>query len=190
MRASTNVTRWAVVSVFFVAVLSRGVWATGTYDGGDGSAGDPFRINTAGQMDEIGQHSEDWASYFILTADIDLSGYTGTDFHIIGNTSTNFTGEFDGNGLTISNFSYTSTGASGYNYKGIFGVVGSAGEIKDLGLVNASVTGETKIGGMGDCPTCKRGGQISSFLHCATQVSGTPQQPPIAHKSSVSCRKY
>ena len=48
-------------------------------------------------MDEIGQHSEDWGLHFILTADISLSGYSGTAFHIIGDDVTNFTGVFDGN---------------------------------------------------------------------------------------------
>ena len=60
-------------------------------------------------MNEIGANPGDWGSYFLLTADIDLGAYTGTSFNIIGiNYDYPFTGVFDGNGHTISNFTYDS----------------------------------------------------------------------------------
>ena len=131
-----------------LAVLSANAFATGTYDAGDGSAGDPFQINTPAQMDEIGQHSEDWASHFILTANIDLSAYTGTAFHIIGTDYDNpFTGAFDGNGHIVSNFTYTSTGT---DYIALFADVGTDGEIKNLGMVDVNVDAGTGyyVGGL------------------------------------------
>lgn len=60
-------------------------------------------------MNEIGANSDDWDKYFILMADINLSGYTGTQFNIIGNVGNNttkFTGSFDGNDHTISNLGH------------------------------------------------------------------------------------
>ncbi len=39
--------------------LTDNAFATGTYDDGDGSAGDPFQINTPAQMDEIGRNACD-----------------------------------------------------------------------------------------------------------------------------------
>ena len=57
-------------------------------------------------MNTIGAEPNDWDKHFQLMADIDLSGYAGTDFNIIGGR---FTGVFDGNGHTISNFSYTTS---------------------------------------------------------------------------------
>ena len=149
-----------------LAVLSANTFATGTYDGGDGSQGNPFQINTPAQMDEIGQHPEDWDKCFILTADIDLSGYTGTAFHIIGTDYDNpFTGVFDGNDHTISNFTYSSTGVS---FIGLFGYVGS-GEIKNLGLQNVNVDGGTgwNVGGLvglneyGTVSNCYATGNVS-----------------------------
>ena len=143
-----------VLVAFAILLLPSAVWATGTYDDGDGTAGDPFQINTPAQMDEIGQHSEDWGSYFILTADIVLSGYTGTAFHIIGNSTTAFRGVFDGNGHTISNFTYNSTGTDRI---GLFGYVyGLNAEIKNLGLIEANVDAGTGlmvgslVGGLND----------------------------------------
>ncbi len=168
MSHSTNLKRWVVMAIFLLtlAVLSANTFATGTYDDGDGSQGNPFQINTPAQMDEIGQHPEDWDKCFILTADIDLSGYTGTAFHIIGTDYDNpFTGVFDGNDHTISNFTYSSTGVS---FIGLFGYVGS-GEIKNLGLQNVNVDGGTgwNVGGLvglneyGTVSNCYAAGTVS-----------------------------
>jgi hypothetical protein len=114
--------------------------------------GDPYQIWTAADMQAIGGNSAYWGAKFELMADIDLSGYTGTSFNIIGNSTTKFTGVFDGNGHTISNFTYTSTGTS---YIGVFGYVtavdgGRPGEIRDLGLINPNVDAGTgdKVGSL------------------------------------------
>ncbi len=116
--------------------------------GGAGTEPAPFIISTAAEMNDIGNNPNDWDDYFILTADIDLSAYTGTQFNIIGNSSTNFSGVFDGNGHTISNFTYSSTGT---DYIGLFGVVdGETMEIKDLGLIDCDVNAGTgnKVGAL------------------------------------------
>lgn len=86
------------------------------YSGGTGEPNDPYQIVTAEQMNAIGTESNDWDKNFILTADIDLAQYTGTQFNIIKS----FTGTFDGNGHTLLNFTYTSTNK---NYVGIFGSI-------------------------------------------------------------------
>jgi predicted outer membrane repeat protein len=164
--------RW-LISVVLLAALSVSVWATGTYDDGDGSAGNPFQINTPAQMDEIGQHPEDWASCFILTADIDLSGYTGTDFHIIGNSTTDFNGVFDGNDHTISNFAYTTTGT---DYIGLFGYVGTGAEIKNLGMTSVNINvgvGSDLVGGLvgvnsyGTVSKCYVKGTLTGGNYCS-----------------------
>ena len=81
------------------------------YGGGAGEPNDPYLIYDANQMNAIGANSNDWDKCFKLCADIDLSGFTGTSFNIIGIDDDNpFSGVFDGNDHTISNFSYTSTG--------------------------------------------------------------------------------
>jgi hypothetical protein len=111
--------------------------AQAKYGGGTGEPNDPYLIYTAEQMNEIGLwvNWDDWYKCFKLMADIDLGGYTGEEFNIIG-TDWNrpFTGVFDGNGHTISNFTYSSTEEDKI---GLFGCV--LGKIKDLGLINAEV---------------------------------------------------
>jgi hypothetical protein len=107
------------------------------YGGGTGTPEDPYLIYTPSQMNAIGANPNDWHSHFKLMADIDLSAYTGTSFNIIGNSSTYFTGVFDGNGHTISNFTYNSTGT---DYIGLFGYVSEPNaDIRDLGLLDPNV---------------------------------------------------
>ena len=116
------------------------------YGGGSGTAGDPYLIYTAEQMNAIGAEPNDWDMHFKLMANIDLSEYTGDEFNIIGECyyesgwiERPFTGIFDGNGHIISNFSYTSTDT---DYVGLFGYVGTwekYGLIKDLGLIDPNV---------------------------------------------------
>ena len=114
------------------------------YSGGDGSEANPYRISDANDMNEIGLHQEDWGSHFVMVNDVNLAQFTGTQFNIIGpNSTTPFTGVFDGNGFTISNFNYHSTGV---NLISLFGKVsGEAAVIKDLGLVGTEVRAGTGL---------------------------------------------
>ena len=115
-------------------------WEPEAYGGGSGTEGDPYLIYSACQMQAIGADSDDWDKHFKLMVDIDLGTYTGTSFNIIGNSSTKFTGVFDGDGHTISNFTYNSTGTGGI---GLFGYVYPNAEIKNLGLINPNVDAGT-----------------------------------------------
>jgi len=109
---------------------------------GNGVEGDPYLIYTPEDMQAIGADPNYWDAHFKLMADIDLSAYTGTSFNIIGTYPSNpFTGVFDGNDRTISNFTYNSNGVS---YIGLFGYVDDANaEIKDLGLIDPNVNAGT-----------------------------------------------
>ena len=133
--------KWAI-SLFLVMLYFSGLPAKAQYGGGSGTADDPYLIYTAEQMNAIGLHEEDWDKNFKLMADIDLVGFTGTDFNIIGTDYDNpFTGVFDGNGHTISNFTYISTDE---NRIGLFRYVGGGtAKIKHLGLINPNVDAET-----------------------------------------------
>jgi len=117
---------------------------TAFYGGGFGTEAEPYLIYTADELNMIGVSPWDWDKHFKLMEDIDLAAYTGTDFNIIGyyisdDDKKPFTGVFDGNGKTISNFSYTSTDV---NNIGLFGYVnGSHAEVKDLGLIETNISG-------------------------------------------------
>ena len=89
---------------------------------------------------------------------------------IIGSSGTKFTGSFDGNGHTISNFSYISTGG---NYIGLFGYVsGENAVIKDLGLINPNVDAGTGIYVGSLVGSLSSGGAISNCYAEGGSVSG------------------
>jgi hypothetical protein len=135
LKSNPKKSGWAVFLTLVICFLVPPVEAK--YGGGTGEPNNPYLIYTSEQMNAIGADVNDWGSHFLLTNDINLAEFTGTQFNIIGISDTNaFTGVFDGNGHTISNFTYTTPGT---NYIGLFGYVGTGGEIKDVGLVDADV---------------------------------------------------
>ncbi|MHC4500199.1 MAG: GLUG motif-containing protein [Planctomycetota bacterium] len=109
-------------------------------DNGCGTENDPYQIFSPGNIQAVGASPWRWDKHFKLMADIDLGGYTGTSLNIIGNSTTKFTGVFDGDGHTISNFTYDS---NGMNIVGLFGMVGvydvNKGEVRNLGLIDPNI---------------------------------------------------
>ncbi|OHB75110.1 MAG: hypothetical protein A2Z25_01560 [Planctomycetes bacterium RBG_16_55_9] len=109
---------------------------------GRGEPNDPYLIRTADQLDRIGMDSRWWNKHFKLAADIDLSKFDGLSgqgtFHVIApDESMPWTGVFDGNDHTISNFTCISS-TSGH--VGLLGcMAGPNAEIKRLRLVGADV---------------------------------------------------
>ncbi|MHC4559123.1 MAG: GLUG motif-containing protein [Planctomycetota bacterium] len=144
-----------------------------SYGGGTGVAEDPYLIYTADQLDMLGILECDWDKHFKLMADIDLAPYTGADFNFIGIHEFNpFTGVFDGNGHTISNFNYSTTDYS-YSmtdwYAGLFKYV-ERGTIKNLGLINPVVA--TTGSNTGSLVGCLEEGTISNCYVDGASVSG------------------
>ena len=99
---------------------------------------------------------------YALVCDIDLGGAEWTPIGTKGNP---FTGEFDGNGYTVSNFKIT----TGRAYVGLFGY--NKGVIKNLGVenftVNVSYSGNVYAGGLvgynsGDITNSYAAGEVSA----------------------------
>src|SRR4030042_1655317 len=128
-------------------------------------------------MNSIGADPCDWDKCCKLMADVDLGQFDGQDgrekFNMIGEfvwqdpNTTPFTGVFDGNGHTITNFTYTSTGII---YIGLFGYVDGYAEIKNLGLINTQVDVELVI--VGSLVGLLRKGTISNTYVEGGYVSG------------------
>ena len=170
---------WGKITVVFVICCCY-LPARAKYGGGTGEPNDPYLIFTAEQMNEIGLHEEDWGKHFKLMTDIDLSEYTGTEFNIIGRwvkwgspNNKPFIGVFDGNGHTISNFSYTSTGT---NYIGLFGFIDNPNaKIKNLGLIAPDV----------DAGTGDYVGSLVGYLSDATVANCYVEGGSVAGNNSV-----
>ena len=116
------------------------------YSGGSGTTDDPYLISTAEDLNAVGVNSSDWGKCFKLISDINMAAYTGIKYKIIGNSTTRFTGTFDGNEHIIRNLTYTAPSLRGY--VGLFGYTQNA-TVKNLGLEDVNFySGADYVGGL------------------------------------------
>jgi hypothetical protein len=151
---------------------------TVSYGGGSGTFSSPYLIYNAPQLNAVGARAGDWDKYFLLMADIDLSAYDGKAGrpafnrigYYIGADQQAFIGCFDGNGHSISNFTFDNdTEIAGV---GLFGFVrASWTEVKNIKLINVdnhtpsadSTGGLVGIMGGGKLSNCSvQGGSVLS----------------------------
>ncbi|MDX9871655.1 MAG: stalk domain-containing protein [Clostridia bacterium] len=104
---------------------------------GDGDSDSPYIIASVTDLVYLSDpaYSAYWDAYFQQTAaDIDLTDIAWTP---IGDSSTPFTGTYDGGGNTISNLTIND---STLEYVGLFGQVGSGANLMNIKLEGASVS--------------------------------------------------
>jgi len=135
--------------------------AVAKYSGGSSTAENPYQIATAADLIALGETPEDYDKHFRLTADIDLDPNLpgrkvfntaviapdiAPDYWDIFEGSA-FTGVFDGNGHMISHLAIT--GGPGGSHLGLFGQLGSAARVSNLGLEAVEITGTGScVGGL------------------------------------------
>ncbi len=144
------------------------------YSGGSGTQQAPYQIADANDLLQLAATTSDYNKCFILTADIDMEGQVFTTAIIAGDTIAGnysfegaaFTGTFDGNNHKITNS--TINGGSN-DYLGLFGYLFDSGSVKNLGLENCSVSGDSNsyfVGGLvgrndGSISNCYSTGSVS-----------------------------
>jgi len=158
---------WGKITVL-VALCGWCLSAQAKYDGGSGTEAEPFRIGAVSDWEELMATPADWASRFVLTADIDLNDVSITPIAPDTSTSsgfqgTQFTGVFDGNDYVIRNADVNMPGS---DYVGLFGYLGTGGQIKNLGAEDASIVGDDFVGGLvgsngGTISNCYSSGSVS-----------------------------
>ena len=160
------------------------------YSGGSGTEADPYQIATKQDLLDLGANTDDYDKHFIMTTDIDLDGETFTTAIIApDNDNTNwefdgnsFTGNFNGNGLIITNLTIDADGTTN-ECLGLFGGLNSA-DVYNLGIVNCSISGGyIYLGGLcgyndsGTISNCYAEGSIASVERigglCGGNDSGT-----------------
>ena len=114
---------------------------------GDGSSGNPYQIATLNNLYWITQNSGQWNKVYQQTADIDATPSSfwddGSGFSPIGNSTTPFTGSYDGQAYKITGISI----GRSTNYIGFFGNVHGA-VIKNVKLDSVKITGYQYVGGL------------------------------------------
>jgi len=113
---------------------------------GSGTEVNPYRILTLSNLEWLSNNSSAWDKHFIQTADIDATDTqnwnNGEGFSPIGNTTTSFTGNYNGQGFDIDGIFIDRQGSS---YQGFFGSIQNA-EISNLDINNVSISGYHKVG--------------------------------------------
>ncbi len=123
---------------------------SGPFSGGEGTEQNPFKISTADDLVELEQLSLDSSTaatyadkHFILTNDLDMSGIAFTGLF----RAKEFVGTFDGNGHVIENLTVNRSDNAAA-YAGLFACAEGGVTIKNLGVVNATMTsGSSKCAG-------------------------------------------
>lgn len=172
-----------LLTLFLLVVRGYGFLIAGTYSGGAGTLGDPYKIATLSDLVELSNTTADWAGsiYFIQTADITIDAneqnidwdgdgdatWDANDqlgFSPIGNSSTSFQGNYNGQGYIIDNL-FINRGGS--QYVGLFGNT-CCGTLENIGITNCSITGDKYVGaligwGSSTVKKCFSTGTISAF---------------------------
>ena len=117
-----------------------------------GITGNVYEIRTPGELVWFGQSVNDGtippSSNAVLLADIDLGGSEWTPVASTQESGYAYTGTFDGNDFSVSNFTvnYTVTAENINTGAGFFASIGSGGTVRGLTVKNATIksTGITK----------------------------------------------
>lgn len=171
--------------------------------GWDGSKwtpeGGPYTITSTADLIALATQVNEGNSFsgikFIQTADLDLGGiqnadgtWSGTQWTPIGNSTTKFAGQYDGDGFVINNLYYSDSSAQNV---GLFGYVSGA-TLTQITVASGFVYGYQKVAGV--CGNAETGSTISYCANCATVYGKMEQNGGICgvlSKSTITnCINY
>ena len=137
-----------LLAILMLALLSSAAMAKEGTIAGEGTQSNPYLIEDLADLkafrDAVNGGNNYSKKFVQLNADINLNGEEWTP---IGNSDAPFNGTFDGGNHTISNLVIT-----GYkNYVGLFGRTNN-GEVKNLTIKNAKVSGRLGVGVVAGTP--------------------------------------
>ncbi|MDD3083705.1 MAG: InlB B-repeat-containing protein [Candidatus ainarchaeum sp.] len=125
-------------------IIVYAYWQEILFAGGSGTIGDPYQIETWKHLNNI---RLDLSANYVLNKDLDniVEGYSeyGEDWNPIGNSSTAFDGNFDGNNHIITGLKINKPDS---DYIGFFGK--TTGTISNISFLDINVVGNQKVGGL------------------------------------------
>ncbi|MFZ5736112.1 MAG: MBG domain-containing protein, partial [Pseudomonadota bacterium] len=117
--------------------------------GGAGTSGSPYQIADVYGLQGIGSSSALLGASYVLANDVDASGTanwnSGAGFVPIGDSTTKFSGSFDGLGHTISGLTIH---RSATDQVGLFGSGSTSSAISRLTMANVDIIGHVNVGGL------------------------------------------
>ena len=134
------------------------------FAGGSGTILDPYQVSTLSDLNDVRNYP---SSVFMQMNDIDASTTStwdnGAGFTPIGNTTTPFTGAYDGLGYSVSNLFISSVTSD----IGIFGYADGA-FIFSLNIIDCNISGVSRVGALvgqidnGHVDRCSSSGEVSA----------------------------
>ena len=158
------------------------------FSSGTGEPNDPYRIATREEFSSIGHNPRLMESHFRLIEDLNLRD---CHFYAIGDPVYPYRGTFDGNDHVISHLAL-----EGEDYLGVFGLLGDAAEVRDLGILKVNVVGHAKyIGALagdndGNITNCHSTGTVSGDGTVGGLVGGNSGSIRNCHSTSLVAGYY
>ena len=166
---STTGNGWAVVPKTYVTELE-----------GEGTVEKPYLIKNVHELkwfrDQVNSGRTYSGKYIQLTDSVDLNNEEWTP---IGTSSNNFQGIFDGNEKTISNLLITGTNSNA----GLFGFT-TNGEIKNVTVENAKVSGRLNVGVVAGTPYTSKYSNVTVKGH--VEVNGMSYVGGVGGKNAYA----
>ncbi|MCL2028675.1 MAG: hypothetical protein FWG79_09375, partial [Bacteroidales bacterium] len=135
------------------------------FTSGNGTASSPWVITDRAQLELVNYYlgSLHANKHFRLGANINLGGSTQPWTPIGEPSNTDFYGNFDGAGFTISGLYINNSGA---NYQGLFRATEVSATIRNVGIVNANIVGASGVGALvaynyGNIENCYSSGTVT-----------------------------
>ena len=138
-----------------------------SYFEGEGSEEDPYEISTVRDLEQLADLIADGDdeynnSCYILTANIHFKSEKKNNLTPIGSERYPFAGIFDGNGYVIKGLHINQP--DGVDI-GLFGVVGTGAQIKNLGITDSTIYGKRNVGAIaglnyGSIDSCFQSGDV------------------------------
>ncbi|NQT26709.1 T9SS type A sorting domain-containing protein [candidate division KSB1 bacterium] len=169
--------------VFVLVAGTLFVFSTCLFADGTEPTGTPREVSILDHLLWISTNSSSWGDDFTQTANIDASSTSTWDdgdggdaegFTPIGNSTTQFTGSYNGNGNTISGLYINRSG----HYIGLFGSINTA-TVQNLGATSVNITGQYQVGGL----MGKNSGTLSN-CYSTGSVSGNTQSGGLVGDNS------
>ncbi len=180
LRMSSSISGWDFVNTWdifedqtypFLRVFSEdSIPGLIRFLGGDGSSGDPYHVTTPISLSFVRDYPD---AYFIQMNDLDLSDETnqalghfwndGAGWEPIGSTASPFTGNYNGQGHTVSGLFINRLSEDDI---GLFGAVGVAAAIQELHLEGVDIQGGSRVGSLigdnngGNIAVCSGSGYV------------------------------
>ena len=137
---------------------AAGLWdgsAASSYENGDGTADNPYKIATAEQLRKLVTDTATEGKYYVLTSDIKLNdtaaeGWTtsllSNNWITLYNDDIKFQGNFNGGGHNISGMLYNASNTTDGHRSGLFPVVGAGAVITNFSVSDSEMSAAWSVG--------------------------------------------